>query len=353
MQTVIHIPKKQMVESLYMRLKDILQREAKANTIAIGDRLLPEMELAKKFHVSRNTLRKSLAQLESEGLILRFPKKGTFLTHLPVSDHKDEPVIGVNFFYQNGGAIDVSPHILSGILDEAQKSGVRLMFLDERAMTSFPAEINGIIFIKPPEPDIPLYKQIVSGSIPSVCIGKKISSKVGYVGVDNFTEAKRGVDILYQQGCRKIGFWGNVPVSGHAKLRYDGYVAGLKEVNLPLQKKRLCFFQFGKNPFQQTRDFLLKTDADAIFVALAPILFFLIYSMNQLKIRIGEDIKLFCFDDLHSIFMDAPSIYYTAMPLREIGACALRYLSNKYKLKNTIPILDQTFSAEICCSKSS
>lgn len=337
--------------SLYIRLKNILITEAKANTIAVGDRLLPEMELAKKFQVSRNTLRKSLALLESEGLILRFPKKGTFLTRLPVSDNSDEPIIGINFMYKKGYVVDTSISVFSGIIEEAQKAGVRLMYINEREMTSFPAEISGFIFVTPPAPDIPLYKQIISGSIPAVCIGKKISSKVGYIGLDNVEDAKHGVEALIQQGCKKIGFWGNPPVSGHAKLRYEGFVEGMKEAGLPLRKKRICFYQPGENPFQQTQEFLSRTDADGIFVALSPILFFLIYSMNQLKIRIGSDIKLFCHDDLRPILMDAPSVYYTAMPHHEMGACAFQYLYNKIKLKNQLPILDKTFSAEICCHK--
>lgn len=50
-------------------------------TFSPGSRLPTERELAERFAVPRNAVRKTLAQLEAEGCITRHVGRGTFLTH--------------------------------------------------------------------------------------------------------------------------------------------------------------------------------------------------------------------------------------------------------------------------------
>ncbi len=59
-----------------------------------GDRLPAERELAEKFCVSRAELRKALAILEEEGLIIRHVGRGTFVTSLASSLPADEEIAG-------------------------------------------------------------------------------------------------------------------------------------------------------------------------------------------------------------------------------------------------------------------
>ena len=332
--------------ALYMKIKELLFREAKAQTIAVGDRLLPEPELARHFHVSRNTLRRVLGRMEAEGMILRFPKKGTFLTRLPEVDTKDLPIIGVNFL-MNSNQINACNSILNGVIRCSWKYNVRLMHINEKELTKMPEEVKGIIFVRPPSPDIPLYDRFLSGSIPSVSIGKVLGSKVGYVGVDNRKEASRGVCALVQAGCRKIGFWGNQPERGHARERYLGYEDALREAGLPILPRQICFRDPEKNSFEQAEDFLRRARPDAVFVSLLPQMFSLLYAMNQMQLRIGRDIRLLCFDDLRDFMMDWPSISYICMPLEKMGERAFRYLYHKIVLRQKVPVIHEVLPAEI------
>ncbi|MFN7085661.1 MAG: FadR/GntR family transcriptional regulator [Burkholderiales bacterium] len=61
------------------RVRDFIIEAAADGTFAPGARLPTERELARRFAVPRNAVRKTLAQLEAEGTIIRHVGRGTFL----------------------------------------------------------------------------------------------------------------------------------------------------------------------------------------------------------------------------------------------------------------------------------
>lgn len=66
----------------YLQIRDVILRWLSARKI--GERLPTEVTLSDQFGVSRETIRKSLKQLEDGGIIRRRPRAGTFLVKLPV-----------------------------------------------------------------------------------------------------------------------------------------------------------------------------------------------------------------------------------------------------------------------------
>lgn len=61
------------------RVRDFIVNAAADGSLAPGSRLPTERELAKRFAVPRNAVRRTLAQLEAEGSITRHVGRGTFL----------------------------------------------------------------------------------------------------------------------------------------------------------------------------------------------------------------------------------------------------------------------------------
>jgi DNA-binding FadR family transcriptional regulator len=61
------------------RIREFILASAADATVAAGYRLPTERELAKRFSVPRNAVRRTLAQLEAEGSITRHVGRGTFL----------------------------------------------------------------------------------------------------------------------------------------------------------------------------------------------------------------------------------------------------------------------------------
>lgn len=62
-----------------LRVREFIQAYAADGSFVPGSRLPTERELAKRFNVPRNAVRKTLAQLEAEGSITRHVGRGTFL----------------------------------------------------------------------------------------------------------------------------------------------------------------------------------------------------------------------------------------------------------------------------------
>lgn len=64
---------------LYMQIAELLARQIKAGWWRTGERLPTEAELAQRLQVAVGTLRKSLAQLEDQGVLERIQGSGTYV----------------------------------------------------------------------------------------------------------------------------------------------------------------------------------------------------------------------------------------------------------------------------------
>ena len=67
------------------RIRDFIVNAAADGSLAPGARLPTERELARRFAVPRNAVRRTLAQLEADGSITRHVGRGTFLAGSPSS----------------------------------------------------------------------------------------------------------------------------------------------------------------------------------------------------------------------------------------------------------------------------
>lgn len=81
-----------------------LLREMKDGEFSQSEKLPRELELAKRFNISRNHLREVLAQLESEGFITRIHGVGTIINHhvLQVKNRMDIETEFLDIIRQNG-----------------------------------------------------------------------------------------------------------------------------------------------------------------------------------------------------------------------------------------------------------
>jgi DNA-binding FadR family transcriptional regulator len=73
------------------RIRDFILKSAGDGSLAPGAKLPTERELAKRFALPRNAIRKSLAQLEAEGSISRHVGRGTFLVDTTGADADPAP----------------------------------------------------------------------------------------------------------------------------------------------------------------------------------------------------------------------------------------------------------------------
>lgn len=65
---------------LYLQLAETLREQIRSGIFLPGERIPTESDLSTSFGLSRITVRQALALLAKEGLIERFPRRGTFVT---------------------------------------------------------------------------------------------------------------------------------------------------------------------------------------------------------------------------------------------------------------------------------
>lgn len=73
--------KRSLSKSVYLQLKDKILN----NELLPGDRLV-EMNIAKELEVSRTPVREALRELEADGLVVNFPRKGYIVSKISVSE---------------------------------------------------------------------------------------------------------------------------------------------------------------------------------------------------------------------------------------------------------------------------
>ena len=68
---------------MYQKIKEDILHQIKTGLLFPGDKLPTEYQLMEQYKVSRITVSKALSELKSEGVIERFPNRGSFVSQLP------------------------------------------------------------------------------------------------------------------------------------------------------------------------------------------------------------------------------------------------------------------------------
>ncbi|OQA85729.1 MAG: putative transcriptional regulator of 2-aminoethylphosphonate degradation operons [Lentisphaerae bacterium ADurb.Bin242] len=335
---------------VYDELRKMFVDAIRKGKLKTGDRITPEEELAKMFKTSRTTVRKAMACLQEENLILRFPRKGTFInSNFSADESKPLPIIGVDYL---GGIIRSGPGyygaMIEGIVSCARRNRMIVTFLDKDKKDD-PEKFAGIIFLQEPNKSLPIVQAALQGVLPGVGINRKIGGHVGCLCVDYKRESYLGVKKLIERGYRDIGYYGNGFYGDEFnQTRYAGYYQAMTEAGLPLKKKNIHFFSSETNRYLQAKLYFQHARISALFVSLAPILFSVLYAMNILRISPAEDIKVLCFDNLEDMELNGPDIAYIKMPLQKMGVRATEYISQKLTLKNKLSPVNEVYPAEFC-----
>jgi len=70
-----------MRRPLFKEIKDFIKQQIAEKKYLPDEKIPTEMELSKLFNTSRPTVNKALSELVIEGVVVRFPRSGTFVTH--------------------------------------------------------------------------------------------------------------------------------------------------------------------------------------------------------------------------------------------------------------------------------
>ena len=167
-----------------------------------GDKLLSEHELARRFGISRQTVRQAVGTLVNEGLLLRRQGSGTYVAGRGGTPRSRSGTIGVVTTYLDRY---VFPDIIHGIEQVLTAAGYQMQLgithnrtQDEGTVLAsmLKSRVDGLI-VEPtksalPNPNLPLYRKIGEENIPVIFLnGYYAMLDIPHVSADDYAAGRR------------------------------------------------------------------------------------------------------------------------------------------------------------------
>ena len=327
----------------YQILADIIRKNIGDGIYSDGQALDTENDFAKKYDMSRQTVRQALGLLEAEGILERVRGSGTYVKHKRVVREKTY-TIGVIVTYMSEC---IFPIILRGIESELAQNGYTMKLSatlnqvgNERSILKeyLKKPVDGLIVqgtrTNLPNPNISLYKDLSEMGIPYVFFNGYYPEleEAAYVVTDDRAAGKEAVRFLAKKGHKNIaGIFKMDEMQG--VQRYHGYLDGLIEENLDIRDESIMWFSTEERKTMFNGEFGQKIitsleDCTAIVCYSDQVAVGVFELFKNSGIKVPEDIAMVSFDN--SFFSELNSVKLTSLshPKEGIGSIAVKQLIN-------------------------
>ncbi|MCD4824929.1 MAG: GntR family transcriptional regulator [Phycisphaerae bacterium] len=343
-----------LTRPLYAGVKKLILKEIQQKNLKEGDCLQPEMELCKKYNVSRITVRRALSELAREKVLYRISGKGTFITKsLPNSAYTIEKSSQIAVIVPDIEDLATSA-IFAGLDEAANKCGYEVIVnscsrridkenynLDSLIQRN---SVGAIIFPNWGTSNVDHIFELKRRKHPFVLIDRFFRDvETDYVVTNNLQGAYQAVSHLIELGHQRIGFIGGVDTTA-ACDRLDGYKKTLSKYGLVIfediivapDKKALS--SKGLEPdsggYDETKKILAADPPPtAIFAANDTFALNAMRAIRDAGLKVPDDIAVVGFDNLKfSSLLEVP-LTTVAQPFYEIGRKAMEILIDKIEGK--------------------
>jgi len=336
----IESAEQQSVGPKYKQIYRQLRQALTDQTYAAGDRLPSESELVEQFGASRPTVGRALAQLESEGLVVRRAGSGTFAS---AQSHNESRVFGL--LIPGLGTTEIFEPICRGI--STARVGGRHDLLwgttfspgsteEDQAeqLCNYYVErnVSGVFFapLELTQHKDDINQRIIAAldvaHIPVVLLDRDIvayprRSKYDLVSIDNRRAGFAITCHVLERGARRLVFLarpGSAPTVSERALGFQQAVTAWGDPSIT------CWTEFG-DPSQTgfVREMLDRRNPDAMVCANDLTAAKLMTSLNTLGVSVPYQIKVTGMDDVRYASMLQTPLTTLHQPCRELGAAAM------------------------------
>ena len=226
----------------YMRVQEVIRDRILSGEWEPGEQIPTERELEKEFSLSRMTISKGLANLVSEGFLLRRQGQGTFVAL--ASTREDAPRL-IKYISPLGrrGEIPVRYGVLEAMHDSVAASGYEIgidFYGNADEQTRFIKRDKDsyhsgfIIFFEPGETNLEELKRLKEDGYPFVLIDAyPYESDVDFAVTDNIEGGRIVVERLAQLGHQRISYVTRPIDRSSLSDRLSGFLKGLVMHDLP------------------------------------------------------------------------------------------------------------------------
>ena len=318
-------------------------------TLKSGDRLFSENELSAMFHISRQTVRRAIGELEENGVVKRIRGSGTYIGDNRQENLKKRNRIAVVTTYVDSY---IFPKTIQGIEKVLSEHGyfVQIAFTNntlEREKSVLEDMISqddvaGVIVEGTksglPNPNLFLYRKLMKRRIPILFFNTFYPElDVPHVSLNDVEAGSKAVQFLIEKGHKDIGAILKLD-DGQGRLRYLGYLNAMEAAGLPVKDSRMIWIDT-----EESRQLSLCMDrilsrlegCSAVLCYNDQVAFQLIHLLRERKIAIPEQLAVISIDDSDLARHSEVPITSLPHPKEKLGETAanhlLEMLNGRYK----------------------
>lgn len=308
----------------------------------VGERLVPERQLAASIGVSRPTVRKAVDELVKEGLLRRVQGSGVYVNkslsqrarQICVIYHRstDQYVHINSFLFTIWHHLEVQVNARGWVLVAASPD-------ESGQLPPIVAESDGVI----------LFHRSSAGNVPSH-LPKVVTFDAGYsvdatfVLIDDYLGGRSAADHLYSLGHQRLAFFGDVGYYWTSE-RYRGVRDRALESDKP--EPLLMSVDLTRPSVAPVVDRLREFDITGVVCANDSQAMSLISALHRNAIRVPEDMSVTGFDDVPSAARFEPPLTTIKLPVEEAAAIAVSELAEQIETGNAGPCKRIILPAEL------
>lgn len=325
----------------YFQVIEWVRKGISEGELRQGDRLKTEYELSEMFGISRQTVRRAIGELENDHVLTRIQGSGTYVGNGLRIPHRERHMnIAVISTY-----IDtyIFPRTIHGFEKILSKHGytTQISFTNDNIYREFKIlenildkdNIDGMI-VEPsksalPNPNIKYYRELAEKQIPILFFNSVYPGlDMPCVSLDDRAVSKRAANLLISAGHRKIGGIFKLD-DGQGHQRYAGYQEALGEAGIPMDDRRVCWFDSENlRDFAKLESYLIDRleDCTAVECYNDEMAYQLTNACIRRGIRIPDDLSIVGIDN--SELAERAAVPFTSFPhpMEELGRRAAENL---------------------------
>jgi LacI family transcriptional regulator len=200
-------------------------------------------------------------------------------------------------------------------------------------------QVDGLI-ISSSQKDTDFFDELNKENYPFVLIDRAIENlDASSVTVDNFKAAKRATELFIKNGIRKIACFTITPsFISSLSDRVEGYREALRLNDIKPDSKLIVEIPFN-NIHKGVRNSIKELIAapfnvKGIFALNNHLAVACLEAINDLKIRVPQDLALITFDDIELFKFSYPSVTAVSQPIQDIGTKAAEILIQQINEKD-------------------
>ncbi len=319
----------------YRRIMEYIREEIKNGNYSPGDRIPSENELARMFGVSRLTARRAIEKLADEGLLVRIPGLGTFVSSISKEESVTYVGVAIDDLLDTRGrtmifGITETLRNLSmyAILSSANTKGTEHLV---RKLKEFLEEdVKGLIISPFPElMERGILDVYIKRGIPIVFIDRSVrgwEGKIPVVESDNRTGGKLlGEHLRKKHGLKKALFVANEGFDiSSVRDRYEGFTEGFKG--------HVDSVVASLEDIKKLLPRMIKDEGyEAIFFCHDLLAIAGLTTLLKSGIMVPEEVKIVSFDDRILSKFPSPKLTTVRQDFEEMGKTAALFLVKRIR----------------------